>query len=155
MSKYYHKVKIVKQLTVKTTQFSAEQVAGGLTELDLGVDRPCGGYLDCLFVIDDDDEKAAMNVYLFDEQPTAFADGETFAPTVNDLKKLAGLALLSAADYRTLNGNAIGTLTFPVTSGFGFKTQNGRLYLYLVPTGTPTYSAANALSVVVRGLVQV
>lgn len=152
---YYTSIKIQKALTVKTSIYVAGQVAGGLIELNLGLNRPCGGYMDRLLIADDDDEKAPMNVYLFDSIPTAFADGVAFAPTIADLKKLAGFALLNASDYTTLNGNAIARLTFLVQSGFRFRTQDSKLYLYLVPSGTPTYTAASDLTVTAYALVEV
>lgn len=136
-------VRVAQALTISTDAYAAGDVVGGLLTLDAsGIVE--GSTLNSVLVVDDDDEKAALYLYLFNAAPTTIADNAAFAPTVADLKKLITRVTVPAASYVTLNGNAYVDVTDigKVLTGF-----TGSLYGYLVTQAatTPTYTAATDL----------
>lgn len=140
---YAQAIKTVdKALTVGTDAYTANDVVGGLITIDVHSSGG-SGQLRRINIIDDDDEKAALTVYLFDQQPSTIADDAAFAPTVADLKKMIGVVSVVAGDYTTLNSNA-----HAIKDGLGidFAAPDGNLYAYVVCTGTPTYTAAGDLT---------
>ena len=94
-------------------------------------------------IADDDNEKAACKLWLFERQPTTFADNAAFAPTMADLKYCAGVVAIAAADYTTGGTNAWGGAH---EIGIDFTIEKGTLYGYLVCDSTPTFSAATDLA---------
>ena len=129
--------------------YSANDVVGGLLTFQLAPEAPAGvnpasGFVVVVTISDDDNEKAALELHLFREAPTAIADNAAFAPTFADLKKRIGSVAIAAGDYVTINSNAQA-----VKSGIEmeFYAPNGVLYGYLVATGTPTYSATSDLAI--------
>lgn len=129
--------------------YSAGDVVGPQLEFPLADPSPAGvnpasGFVRVVTISDDDNEKAALELHLFREAPTAIADNAAFAPTFADLKKRIGSVVIAAGDYVTINSNAQA-----VKSGIEmeFYAPNGVLYGYLVATGTPTYTATSDLAV--------
>lgn len=132
-------------LTVKIGgAYSANDVVGGLLTFDVA-NAAGSGCVQAVRLVDDDNENAAMTLYLFNAAPTVFADDAAFAPTVADLKKLIGIVTIAAGNYVTLNGNSVALLQGPSSPNVFFKTATGMIYGYLVCTGTPTYTAATDL----------
>lgn len=128
--------------TIGTDAYTANDVVGGLLTFDVTGGAIGGGLINSAWVVDDDDEKAALKLYLFDEAPTTIADDAAFEPTAADLKKLVSVVSISA--YTTVNSNA-----YCVVEDINnvFTAPNGNLYGYLVCTATPTYTAATDLTV--------
>ena len=139
---------ITTALTVDTNAYTANDVVGGLLTFNVA-NAGGGGLIRWASVVDDDNEKAELTLYLFDQAPTAIADDAAFAPAIADLKKYIGKILFEAADYQTINGNAVAMLGHGVSTDFlniDFNTVDGNIYGYLVCTGTPTYTAATDLT---------
>lgn len=137
-------------LTVGTDAYTANDVMGGL--LTFNVESPGnGGFISRVKIVDDDDEKAAVKLYLFDEVPTTIADDAAFAPAIADLKSMIGVVAIAAADYTTVNGNAY-AIKYLGTDTIDFETvEDGKnLYGYLVCDATPTYTAATDLTVEIQ-----
>lgn len=139
-------------LTVDTNAYTANDVMGGL--LTFAIPGPGnGGFISKIRIIDDDNEKAAVKLFLFNAAPTAIADDAAFAPAVGDLKKMISVVAIAAADYTTINSNA-----YAIKGDFGNSSQidflasdGGNLYAYLVCDATPTYTAAADLTIVLEG----
>jgi len=146
-----HQKVIETALTIGTDAYTANDVVGGL--ITFNVANPGGGGLiRWARVVDDDNEKAELTLYLFDTSPTAILDDAAFAPTVADLKNYVGKVLFEAADYETINGNAVALIGHGVSTDYlniDFVTTDGNIYGYLVCTGTPTYTAATDLHVTI------
>lgn len=124
--------------------YSANDVIGGL--LTFNVANAAGsGCVRAVRLVDDDNENAAMTLYLFNATPTAFADDAAFAPTVADLKKMIAIIAIAAGNYVTLNSNSVALLQGPSGPNVDFTTSTGNIYGYLVCTGTPTYTATTDL----------
>lgn len=126
-------------LTIGTDAYTAGDVVGGLIALDvIGVGN--GGVVRRVMLVDDDNEKAAFKLHLFDAAPTTIADDAAYAPSVSDLKKQVGTVSISS--YTTYNGNAIA-----IVEGVDIDYSiDNFLYGYLVCDGTPTYTAATDLT---------
>lgn len=135
--------KIEAPLTITAGAYSASDVVGGLVAVTIQQGRFASGVIRKLSVVDDDNEKAALTIYFFSEAPTSIADNAAFAPAIADLKKMSGSVAVAAGDYVTLNGNAIALKT---EINHDFQATTGILYLYLVCTGTPTYTATTDLT---------
>lgn len=147
---YIGKQKVIEQaLTVGTDAYTANDVVGGLITFDVSGSSG-SGIVRWARVVDDDNEKAELTLYLFDASPTAIADDAAFSPTVADLKNYIGKVLFQAADYETINSNAVAIIGHGVSTDYlniDFKTSTGNIYGYLVCTATPTYTAAADLHV--------
>lgn len=120
-------------------------VVGGL--LTFAIPGPTGyGVLNCIVVVDDDNEGADLDLFLFSSAPTTIADDAAFTPSAADLKKLIYKCAIASGDYATEN-----SLQFVIKNNLDtvFETDGGsNLYGYLVCNGsTPTYAADKTLHI--------
>lgn len=137
-------------ITATTDAYSAEDVIGGtLTSGDLK-QYAGGGYIAWVRLVDDDDEKAALRLYVYKDAPSTIADAAAFAPTEADWFLTLGCIELATADY-----DASGNEACIVAAGIDRKTEreilfddlpDGKLYFRLVCDATPTYTDANDLT---------
>jgi len=134
---------IDKTLLITAGAYSASDVVGGLLTFTPNHLIEGGLLLDRVLLIDDDNEKANMKLYLFDDVPTTIADNGAFATAllVADLKKMV-CAPIAIDTYVTINGNAYAEAD---GSNDVFGIPSGKLYGYLVCDGTPTYTATSDL----------
>lgn len=130
-------------LTISTSQYAAGDVVGGLITIDTTRLRG-GALLNQVVLVDDDNEKAVLDLYLFNAAPTTIADNAstTGAFVIADHKKIVTKVPIAAADYVTLNGNAVAVVA---DVNNVIHVLPGSLYAYLVCTGTPTYAAITDL----------
>lgn len=140
MSRELNKTKVAEvTLTIDTDAYTAGDVVGGLITLDV-IDVGSGGMVRRVILVDDDNEKAAFKLHLFDAAPTTFADDEAYAPVIADLKKQVGSVSISS--YTTYNSNAIA-----IVEGVDIDYRiTNYLYGYLVCDATPTFTAATDLT---------
>lgn len=147
----YNRQKIITTaLTVGTDAYTANDVVGGLLTFNVA-NAGGGGVIRWASIVDDDNEKTELTLYLFSAAPTAIADDAAFAPAIADLKIYIGKILFQAADYETINNNAVALLGHGASTDYlnvDFSTSSGNIYGYLVCTATPTYTAATDLTVV-------
>lgn len=130
--------------TVKVSgAYTANDVMGGLQTVTLKEGRFTSGTIRRVNLVDDDSEGAALTIYVFDALPSTIADDAAFAPTVADLKKLCGVISVAAGDYVTVNGN---DYMLKTEQNIDFNSTTGAVYLYIVCTATPTYTAATDLT---------
>lgn len=130
-------------LTTDGSAKDAGDVVGGLITIPVTTNGQfTTGVLRSVCIVDDDEQDAALTIYLFDSEPagTAIADDAAFTLSATDAAKLIGKVVLASADYETIGG-----LSWQRVSGtdvdIEFATANGNLYAYVVCTATPTYSA--------------
>jgi hypothetical protein len=129
---------VQKALTVDTSAYADGDVVGGLITFGTG-EFPEGAILNGVTLVDDDNEKKLMNLFLFSAAPSSIADNAAFAPTVADLKKLFKRVTFAAADYTSYNSNAI---IFSDDLNTVLPLNNGMLWAYLVAGAAVTFTAA-------------
>ena len=134
-------VRITKALTISTSAYTAGDVVGGLLTFDVS-GAPEGSLITRALLVDDDNEKAELTLYLFNASPTAIDDAAPFAPVVADLKKLITKVTFAVADYVTVNSNAY---ALKEDLNDMIPANTGSIYGYLVCTATPTYTATSDL----------
>ena len=109
-----------------------------------------GGYIAWVRLVDDDDEKAALRLYVYREAPSTIADAAAFAPTEADWLKTLGCIELATANY-----DASGADACLMAAGIDRKTEReiifdslpaGKLFFRLVCDATPTFTDANDLT---------
>lgn len=129
------------QPTITAGAYSAGDVVGGLITVPCGY----GCTIRAIRIADDDNEKAVLDLYIFNDEPTTIADNAAFATamTISDLKKHVKKVSFAAADYSTINSNA-----WARQEGLNIDMQTGKgnFYVYAVCTGTPTFTATSDLS---------
>ena len=104
-----------------------------------------GGFVHSLSIVDESDQKSAMNLILFSEDPTntTFTDNAAFNIDSADTPKVLGFLPIAAGDYVSFAGpKAIATVR---GLGFSFDLASAVIDLYgaLVCGGTPTYAGTN------------
>jgi hypothetical protein len=136
--------------TITAGAYSAGDVVGGLLTIDVS-GAPEGSLITRALLVDDDNEKAEITLYLFNASPTSFADNAAFAPVVADLKTLITKITFATADYVTVNSNA-----YALKEDLNdlIPANTGSIYGYLVCTATPTYAAASDLWIALDLLVE-
>lgn len=130
--------------TITAGAYSAGDVVGGLLTFPIASDRGASGMVRSVRIADNDNEKAACTLWLFERTPTTFADNAAFAPTYTDLKYCAAVLSIGASDYTTAGTRAMAALH---DRGADFAIEQGNLYGYLVCTATPTYTTTSDLAI--------
>lgn len=134
---------------VSTSAYTAGDAVGGKRTITGALRTSNGsGILESITILDRANQKAAMELFIFDSDPTAatITDNAAFVFSTDDLKVLAHVTI-AATDYITINSKAIATI-----KGLGIALRgansNTSLYAALVTTGTPTYVATTDLQLI-------
>jgi len=136
--------------TITAGAYGALDVVGGMLTFNVS-GTPQGGILNRVIVVDDDNEKAVLTLYLFGTKPSTIADNAAFTPAVADLKALFAKVAIAADNYVTLNSNAIAIID---DVNCVLPANNGQIYGYLVCTATPTYTATSDLTITIDVLAE-
>ncbi len=125
--------------SVTASAYSAGFAVGGKQTLSNALTSTLTGVLESLIVIDRANQKAAMDVFIFDADPTAATttDHGAFVFSTDDLNVIARVSI-SPGDYVTVNSKAVASLT---GLGQALKAGTTTLYAVAVTSGTPTYAA--------------
>lgn len=139
-------VTIAKNADGNADAYTANDIVGGLLTFDLN-SPSSSGILQTLKVTDEDNEGAALDVYIFNDIPSTIADDAAGALAIGDLDKCITKVEIAAADYKAVN-----SLKFVIkdegSEGLNraYKTDSkGNLYAYVICTGTPTYANNKAI----------
>lgn len=125
--------------------YSAADQLGGVNDLD-EVAADSGGVLvlESVLVIDNAKQKAALDIFFFDSQPTVSnADNGAFALSAANLSKCVGVAKVAAADYGDTSAQAVAQTSPKIIMKVAKKAK--KLFAVVVSRGTPTYTAADNL----------
>lgn len=142
--------KNIKDTTAVSTSpaYTAGDAVGGKRTLTDALRTSNGSaILESITLLDRANQKAAMELIIFDSDPSAatITDNSAFVYSTDDLKVLARITI-AATDYVTLNSKAIAQLR-----GLGVTLKgannNTNLYAALVTTGTPTYAATTDVQI--------
>jgi DNA-binding phage protein len=139
----------IKDTTAVSTSpaYTAGDAVGGLRTLANAVLTAGTGVLESITVLDRANQKAALEILIFDANPTAatITDNAAFVYSTDDLKVLARISV-GTADYITLNSKAVALIR-----GIGavLKAASGTsLYAAVVTTGTPTFAATTDVQII-------
>jgi hypothetical protein len=139
-------VKIVPTVTASAAYAAGNAVGGKQTLAVLSPNST--GILESLIILDKSNQKAALDIFIFDADPTAatITDKTGFVFSTDDVKVIARVSVASG-DYATVNSKAVA-----VKSGLGIalKAASGgtSLYAAVVTSGTPTFASASDLQFV-------
>lgn len=129
-------------LSLDTNAYTAGDVLAATQEITgFEADGGTQAYLQSLVVIDADDQKAAVDIYLL--SANVALGTENAAPNISDADAahVLGMVSVAAADYKDLGGVSVATKT-----GIGLTvTQTAGapgLWIAAVTQGTPTHSAS-------------
>jgi len=130
--------------TISTSAYTAKDAVGGkLTFASAARWSGAGGLIVGLSIDDLDQERAPLELVLFNQDFTASSDNAVFDPSDADLANL--IAVIPLTQYFDFNDNAagyVGNLAIPYACVGGTS-----LYGQLVTRGTPTYTATSDLVV--------
>jgi hypothetical protein len=135
--------------TVTAAAYSAGNQVGGIQTLS----KPCFDQnrftkLCALAITDNANQKAAFNIFLFNQLPTVSSTDKTAVDIASSelASKCVGVITIATSDYQTCKAatNAVGLKTFSELFWQSQDTQ-ARLYAVVVTTGTPTYASTSDL----------
>lgn len=136
--------------TITAGAYVAGNCVGGILTLTnlLRVGGPGTGIWQSMLVIDKGNQKAPLDVLLFDSNPSGgtYTDHVAISSLTTDLSKLIRRVSIAATDYVTVNGVAIADLSSiaRIIKGAAAATT---LYAVLNTSGTPTYASTSDLTV--------
>lgn len=141
---------VIKDTTAVSTSpaYTAGDAVGGKRTLTNALRTSGGtGVLESIHILDRANQKAAMELFIFDSDPSAatITDNSAFVFSTDDLKVLAHVTI-AASDYITINSKAVATIKGLAIALKGNATAN--LYAALVTTGTPTYAATTDVQLI-------
>jgi len=132
-----------------TPAYTAGDAVGGKRTITGALRTSNGsGILESIQILDRANQKAAMELFIFDSNPAAatITDNAAFVFSTDDLKVLAHVTI-AATDYITINSKAVATI-----KGLGIALKGAdsstSLYAALVTTGTPTYAATSDVQLI-------
>lgn len=138
---------ITPTLTVSTSAYSAGDCVGGILTLPAALlPRTAGGTLVSLAVTDASDQKAALEVLVFDAEPSGgtYTDNGALALSAADLSHLLARVPVATSDYVTVGSVAVATVG-AVNKALAAGAAVTDLYAVVMATGTPTYAAGTDL----------
>ena len=128
--------------TIDTNAYSSGDSVGGLLTLtELGRHSSQVVILENLVISDQSDQKAAMQIFFFDGNPAAatLTNNAAAAFTAADIAKIAGRLPIAGADFVTLP-TGLATASYKNLGLIVKPHTDGKLYVAMVTTGTPTYA---------------
>lgn len=145
------KLVTAKPTIVPAAYSSGDAIGGMLTFEDVvGAFEPSARIVSAI-LIDNAKQSALIRLLLFDRTFTPTADNAAMDPSDADLQNCLGYIAFAAADYMALNDSSIAQKGGDLSAAlrFEFRLVDGGTDLYgqLVSYGTPTYVAADDLTV--------
>lgn len=142
----------VTQVTNASAYEAGDAVGGKITITDAMRVSGGTGFLQSIQIIDKGNQKAALELLIFDSDPTAatITDDTAFAYSTDLSKQIARISI-GAADYATIDGKA--SVSMGGLSRTLKASGSANLYAALVTTGTPTYTSTSDI-IVTFGIIQ-
>lgn len=132
--------------TITAGAYSAGDAVGGkLTFANAARVSGGKGVINSITLVDDGNVKAALELWLYNQDFTANNDNATFDPSDADNENLVGVIPIYGTDYFSANDNACACLR-----GLGLEFQlvsTTSLYGQLKCVATPTYAAVGDLTI--------
>lgn len=102
-----------------------------------------GGRVTSVQIVDKDQERADMDLILFDTVPTVASDNAAFDPTDAELSNCIGWVPISAAYFTDFTDNSVAHIDLNLE----YVLAATSIYGVLVARGTPTYTGTSDLVV--------
>lgn len=135
-------------LAVTAAAYVAGNNVGGAIKLASALkDGVLTGKIQSLSLADHANQKAPVDILVFDSQPAAAIVDHAAMPAlaVADSAKVIARISILAADYVTVGGTAVVSLNN--LERLVQSATNGDLWIAIVTSGTPTYAAVTDLTV--------
>lgn len=124
---------------------------GDLIGTKLTLAGPGYGIVESIILVDQANQKSAIDVVFFQSNPTAttFTDNGALDIDDTDMLRIIGTVSILAANYISLADNAVATIQCNLPYYLNPDGQNGAISLYacLVARGTPTYVATTDVQI--------
>lgn len=122
--------------------YAAKDAIGGLLTFANAARWSGGsGRIEAITLVDKDQERADIDLILFDTTITAPTDNAPFDPTDTELLTCVGWIPIGAGMYSDFNDNSV-AIVYP---GLQYLLTGTSLFGVLVSRGTPTYTATTDL----------
>lgn len=134
-------------LTVTAGAYTAGMVVGGKQTVTAAMRLSNGkGFIDHIALRDTSNQKAPLNILVFNADPTSgtYTDHAAYAANGTDMGKYQGLIKVLASDWETLGTECLADVD--VKKIVEANGGNSNLYLIIVTPGTPTFGSTSALS---------
>jgi hypothetical protein len=142
------KMAVIKDTTVVSTSptYTSGDAVGAKRTLANALTSIGTGVLESITVLDRANQKATLEIFIFDADPTnaTITDNAAFVFSTDDLKVLARIEV-GPSDYVTINSKAVATIK---GIGVALKAAGTSLYVVVVTTDTPTYAATTDLQLI-------
>lgn len=138
-------VVITPTITVDTAIYAAgDSIGGKITLTDAMRVSDGSGVLSGLTLLDRSNQKPALEIFIFDSNPTnaTITDQSAFAFSTDDLKVIAKIVVAST-DWTTINSKA--TAELANLNRVVKASGSANLYAAIVATGTPDFVAGTDL----------
>lgn len=131
--------------TISTTAYTAKDNVGGLMTFANAV-RTSGGScsLQAVQIVDQDQERVAIDMALFRASITAPTDNAIFAPTDAELDDCVGVVNIVSSDYADFSTNSIASKQ---NLGLSMTLAGTDLFVALVARTAMTYTSTSDLTV--------
>lgn len=142
----------VTQATNASAYEAGDAVGGKITITSAMRTSGGTGILQSIHLVDKANQKAAMELLIFDSDPSAatITDDTAFAYSTDISKQIARIPI-AASDYTTIN--SIATVNLGGLSKVLKASGSTNLYAALVTTGTPTYASTTDI-IITFGILQ-
>jgi len=132
--------------TITAGAYSAKDCVGGLLTFANAARKSGGkGIINTVTIIDNDDEGAGLELWLFNADPTVQADNAPMDFSDANMLKCVGVISISSANYYSLADNGATCLR---GVGLQFQCAVTSLFGQLKCIGTPTYTGTNDLTII-------
>ena len=137
---------IVLTPTVTAGAYSASDAVGGLlTFAGAGDKNTDHGTVLRLVIVDDAMQNVALTLWLFNQTFTAMVDNAEWDIADSDNQNCIGAILVAASDYSAGKDNSVASVDCNFV--YALSGSGTSLYGQLVTAGTPTYAAADDITV--------
>ena len=129
---------------------SGDLIGGKLTLSNVLEMSGGGGVIHSVVVADKAKQNSALDIVIFDSDPSAttFTDQSALTIADADLLKIVGIIPIAATDYRSFADNSCADLKSVGLIVKGSATST--LYACVVSRGTPTYASASDLQLKIK-----
>lgn len=130
--------------------YAAGDAVGGKQTLTSAMRISSGkGLLQSIQIIDLDNQKAPLDIYFFNADPSLTTITDNAKPSVNatDKLRIVGVVSVAAADYVTMDdGGTDFAIAMKVNVGLVIRASgSANLFAMVVTSGTPTYTTTSSL----------